>query len=164
MISVITLMGVSGCGKTTVARELADELGWQFIESDAYHSEADIQKMSSGTPLTDEDRLPWLQSLNHALRSNLKEGKQTVLACSALKKKYRDILYTSINPGVYVFLKGDFGLIWERMQQREHFMRPEMLQSQFDDLEEPSDALTIDIELPVPEIVRRICDAFSLKD
>jgi carbohydrate kinase (thermoresistant glucokinase family) len=100
MISVITLMGVSGCGKTTVARELADELGWQFIESDAYHSAADIQKMSSGTPLTDEDRLPWLQSLNHALRSNLKEGKRTVLACSALKEEYREILYTSISSGV----------------------------------------------------------------
>lgn len=164
MISVITLMGVSGCGKTTVARELADELGWQFIESDAYHSAADIQKMSSGIPLTDEDRLPWLQSLNHALRSNLKGGKQTVLACSALKQNYREILYTSIGSGVFVFLKGDFDLIWKRMQQREHFMRPEMLQSQFDDLEEPKDTLTIDIELPVHEIIKRIRCAFGLED
>jgi carbohydrate kinase (thermoresistant glucokinase family) len=92
MISVITVMGVSGCGKTTIASKLADRLGWQFIESDDYHSESDIQKMSSGIPLTNADRWPWLECLNTLLRDEINLGQHIVLACSALKQSYRDVL------------------------------------------------------------------------
>ena len=156
MISVITVMGVSGCGKTTIGSVLAKQLGWKFIESDDYHSEADIQKMSNGIPLRDADRWPWLERLNELLLEKLDHGQQIVLACSALKQSYRDKLYANIQDGVYVFLKGSYDLIRERMQLREHFMKAEMLQSQFDALEEPQDAMVIDIRLSEDEIIRQI--------
>ena len=156
MISVITMMGVSGCGKTTIGNLLADQLGWQFIESDDFHSEADIQKMSSGIPLTDADRWPWLERLNSLLREEINHGQQIVLSCSALKRSYRDVLYSGIEDGVYVYLKGSYDLIRERMQQREHFMKSDMLLSQFDALEEPQDAVVIDIRLSEDEIINQI--------
>jgi gluconokinase len=156
MVSVITVMGVSGCGKTTIGSRLANRLGWKFIESDDYHSEADIQKMSGGIPLSDADRWPWLECLNLILREEIDHGRHIVLACSALKQSYREKLYTGINDGVYVYLKGSYDLIRDRMQQREHFMKADMLQSQFDTLEEPQDAILIDIHLTEHEIIDQI--------
>jgi gluconokinase len=156
MVSVITVMGVSGCGKTTIGSRLANRLGWKFIESDDYHSEADIQKMSGGIPLSDADRWPWLECLNLILREEIHHGRHIVLACSALKQSYREKLYTGIHDGVYVYLKGSYDLIRDRMQQREHFMKADMLQSQFDTLEEPQDAILIDIHLTEHEIIDQI--------
>jgi len=156
MISVITVMGVSGCGKTTIGSALAHRLGWKFIESDEYHSEADIQKMSQGVPLTDEDRWPWLERLNKLLHEEIQDGQRIVLACSALKQSYREILYTGIHDGIYIYLKGSYGLIRKRMQQRKHFMKANMLQSQFDALEEPRNALIFDIRLAEDDIIDQI--------
>ncbi len=156
-------MGVSGSGKTTIGRALADRIGWKFIESDDYHSEADIAKMSAGIPLTDRDRSPWLKELNKQLIAAARDGQSAVLACSALKASYRKILYASINDGVYVYLKGKFELIWSRMQEREHFMKADMLQSQFNDLEEPAEAVIADIRLPTDTIIDHIIDTLDLE-
>lgn len=163
MISVITVMGVSGCGKTTVGLALAERLGWQFIESDDYHTQKDIEKMSAGIPLTDADRWPWLRRLNAALSEALGKGNRVVLACSALKATYRQMLYEGIDGGVYVHLKGPFGMILNRMRQRDHFMKAEMLQSQFDALEDPRDALVVDISQPVSDLVEQIVRALELE-
>jgi len=162
MISVIVVMGVSGCGKTSVGSRLADHLGWQFIESDDFHSAEDIRKMSNGIPLNDEDRWPWLKRLNKALKETIAGGQCVVLACSALKDSYRKMLFTGIENGVVVYLKGSYALIHERMQQRAHFMGEDMLASQFDALEEPGNAFVADIRLPAENIVMDIMREFGL--
>ena len=156
----IITMGVSGSGKSAVGRALAQKLGWDFYEGDDFHSAANIAKMASGIPLTDADRAPWLASL-HALISTCEtKNRPGVLACSALKESYRQTLLAG-NPGVrIVYLQGSYELIWSRMSARPgHYMKPSMLQSQFDALEEPENALTMDIDLPVDEIVSRIITA-----
>ena len=162
MVPVITLMGVSGCGKTTVGIALSEYLGWKFIESDDYHSDDDIRKMSAGIPLTDQDRWPWLVKINHALLDAISKGEKVVLACSALKRSYREMLYASIKNGVYVYLKGSYSLIQKRMLAREHFMKAGLLQSQFDALEEPKDAVVIDIRSSVSTIVEQIAKSLQL--
>lgn len=149
-------MGVSGCGKTTIAARLAEELGWTFIESDSFHSEEHIRKMASGIPLTDADRQPWLETLHGLLADLGKKNNSAVLACSALKKTYRQTLSASLKNIRFVYLKGDYDLIWQRMQERQHYMKPSMLKSQFETLEEPEDALVIDISLPPEMIVSQI--------
>lgn len=154
-------MGVSGCGKTTIGTALANRLGWTLIESDNYHSSADIHKMSVSIPLTDADRFPWLENLNELLLAEQRTGNSIVLACSALKHSYRNLLYRDINCGMFVYLKGSYTLILARMQEREHFMKPEMLQSQFDALEEPRDALYIEIEQSVASIVDQIITSIN---
>jgi gluconokinase len=143
------IMGVSGCGKTSVGKELASRLNWTFYDGDDFLSPTNIAQMAQGTPLSDADRAPWLASL-HNLISTCSTG---VLACSALKERYRRILLAD-NPNVkIVYLKGSYDLIWSRMAARTgHFMRPAMLQTQFDILEEPADALTVDASLPVDDI------------
>jgi len=161
-ITILTLMGVSGCGKTSVGKMLSARLGWDFIESDDYHSEADIEKMSAGIPLTDDDRWPWLERLHGVIKQKQADGIPLVLACSALKESYRDLLYKGLSRCVYVYLKGDFNLIYTRMRQRAHFMKAHMLQSQFDVLKEPSNAFVVDIKSPVPQIVDIIISAYSL--
>ena len=149
-------MGVSGCGKSTIGSSLAEKLGWIFIESDDYHSEEHIHKMASGIPLTDVDRLPWLETL-HALLSELNQKNQpVVLACSALKEKYRQTLINGLRNVQFVYLKGDYELIWKRMQERQHYMKPSMLKSQFEALEEPENALVIDVALPPERIILEI--------
>lgn len=148
----VILMGVSGCGKTTIGEMLAEQLGWEFIESDAYHSERDIQKMSSGIPLTDQDRWPWLHTLNALLADRMRNERSVVLACSALKASYRRVLSQGLDQVLFIYLKGNYALIFNRMRQRQHFMKPDMLKSQFDTLEEPSDALVVDIS-DTPECI-----------
>jgi len=155
-------MGVSGCGKTIIGTTLADKLGWEFIESDSYHSQEDIRKMSNGIPLTDADRWPWLERLHSLLAEKQADGIPVILACSALKESYRQILCEGLRRCEYVYLKGKYDLIWKRMRQREHFMKPAMLQSQFDELEEPIDALTVLISQPVDQIIEKIINHFSL--
>ena len=134
---VIIIFGVSGAGKTTLGQLLAQELRWKFYEADDFHSQANIDKMRQGVPLTDEDRWPWLESLRELIKQCLAAGENAVLACSALKESYRRCL--RVSPEVkLVYLRGDYALIEQQLQQRrEHFMDPKLLRSQFADLEEP---------------------------
>ncbi len=155
------VMGVSGCGKTTVGRLLAQRLHWDFLDADDYHSPENIAKMKAGIPLTDSDRLPWLATLNELLLAALKQGRHPVLACSALKESYRLSLRQGIDGLQLVYLKGSYDLIWSRIAQRQgHYMKPDMLRSQFETLEEPADALVVDIRLTPEEIVEQILKTF----
>jgi gluconokinase len=152
------VMGVSGCGKSTVGRMLAGRLGWDFFDGDDFHSPANIAKMRTGIPLTDEDRAPWLAALHNVLADTLRAGRHPVLACSALKERYRSSLRERIDGLRIVYLKGEFDLILARMQVRPgHYMKPGMLQSQFDALEEPADAWTFDVSLPPDTVTDILC-------
>lgn len=153
----VIVMGVAGSGKTTVGEALARHLGWNFYDADAFHPAANIEKMANGTPLTDSDRAPWLAALHSLISTSLKENRPGVLACSALKESYRQKLLEG-NDGVQiVYLKGSYDLIWSRLSRRkDHYMKPQMLQSQFETLEEPEDALTLDVSLPVADLVGEI--------
>ena len=131
----LVVMGVSGTGKSTVAHSLRDRLGWEFAEGDDYHPQANVDKMASGRPLVDEDRWPWLQILADWTRERDERGEPTVLTCSALRRVYRDILRRG-GPGTFfVHLTGDKGMLLERMEERDHFMPPSLLESQLDTLE-----------------------------
>jgi gluconokinase len=153
------LMGVSGCGKTTIGKALAHRLGWDFYDADDFHPPANVAKMAGGIPLSDKDRAPWLAALHELISSCLKADRSAVLACSALRERYRQQLLGD-NIGVQiVYLKGSFNLIRARMTSRSrHYMQSTMLQSQFDALEEPCDALVIDASLSVDEIVAHILE------
>lgn len=155
-IRVIVLMGVSGCGKTSIGRLLARRLGWEYLESDEHHSQEDIRKMSSGVPLSDEDRWPWLEKLNGLLREANRSDSQVVLGCSALKAAYRRTLADGVDGLVFVHLKGDYPLIYDRMQSRRHFMGADMLRSQFEILEETPDLIEVDIRDEPKKIVDQI--------
>jgi len=161
-IRFLIVMGVSGSGKTSVGKALAESLGWDFYDADDFHPPANVAKMASGIPLDDSDRAPWLTALHDLISSSLKQNKPGVLACSALKERYRQQLMNG-NEGVQlVYLKGSYDLIWSRMLARkEHYMKPHMLQSQFDALEEPTNALTIEISVPVDEIIQEIMQVIS---
>ena len=151
------VMGVSGSGKTSVGKALADHLGWDFYDADDFHPPINISKMAGGIPLDDSDRVPWLAALHNLISSNLKKNQPCVLACSALKEHYRQKLLEGNKDVQLVYLKGAYDLIWSRISMREdHYMKPHMLQSQFDALEEPVNALTIDISSSADEIVREI--------
>jgi gluconokinase len=151
---VLVLMGVSGTGKTTVGKVLATKLDWDFVEGDDYHPIANIEKMRAGIPLTDEDRRPWLRALRQRIEDACEQGKNIVLACSALKREYRQYLERhDLECVYYVFLHGPEELIRRRLAEREgHFMDPDLLQSQFDSLEVPEGALQVDIT-PDPEAI-----------
>jgi gluconokinase len=155
----IIVMGVSGSGKTSVGKSLAEQLGWDFYDADDFHPPENIAKMASGIALNDSDRAPWLASLHDLISSTLKAGRRGVLACSALKERYRQQLLDS-NPDVQiVYLKGTYDLIWSRMSKRsDHYMKPQMLQSQFETLEEPDHALTVSASKPVTEIVQELVE------
>ena len=156
-VRFFVVMGVSGCGKSSVGEALANQLGWDFYDADDFHPPENVSKMASGTPLNDSDRAPWLATLHDLISSNLTRNQPGVLACSALKERYRQQLLDG-NPNVQiVYLKGSYDLIWSRMEKRtDHYMKPHMLRSQFDALEEPTDALTVDISVSVDEIVQEI--------
>jgi gluconokinase len=153
----IILMGVSGSGKTTIGRLLASRLGWNFYDADDLHPAENIVKMAKGIPLTDPDRIPWLIILHNLISKSLSEKIPGVLGCSALKESYRKILLEGTRQIQLVYLKGDFSLIQSRMNNRsDHFMKSAMLQSQFEILEEPADALVVDISQSTEEILDRI--------
>lgn len=159
MSTAIVLMGVSGSGKTSIGRALSAELGWPFYDGDDFHSPENIKKMSQGIPLTDLDREPWLEVLHGLIEERFCKDENLILACSALKKKYRQQLRSGQENVFFVYLAGDFDLVWSRMLEREdHYMKPEMLSSQFDDLDYPSNALVIDIGQPVELIIEEIVD------
>jgi gluconokinase len=153
----VIVMGVSGSGKTTVGQELAARLGWAFYDADEFHPQENVTKMSSGTPLTDEDRKPWLEALHKLIAENLEQRLSLILACSALKEIYRQHLVRGHEEKTtLVYLEGDFETIYSRMQARQHFMKPAMLQSQFDTLEEPAHAVVVDIRKPEDQVVEEI--------
>jgi gluconokinase len=153
----IIIMGVSGSGKTAVGKALAAKLGWDFYDADDFHPPENITKMASGIPLTDTDRAPWLDSLHDLISTLLNANRPGVLACSALKERYRQRLLEGNEGVLIVYLKGSYGLIRTRMEARSsHYMKSSMLQSQFDSLEEPVNALTVDITLPIDKIVEQI--------
>jgi gluconokinase len=153
----LIVMGVSGCGKTSVGQSLARSLGWEFYDADDFHPPENVVKMANGTPLDDSDRVPWLASLHELISSSLKAERPGVLACSALKERYRRQLMDGNEGTQIVYLKGRYDLIWSRMSVRkDHYMKPQMLKSQFETLEEPSSALTVDISMSVDEIVQEI--------
>jgi gluconokinase len=156
---VVIIYGVSGAGKTTIGRLLARELGWHFIEADDFHPAANIDKMHSGSPLTDEDRWPWLDRLREQIKRSLAAKENAVLACSALKRAYRERLRVG-GEVKFVFLRGNYALIAEQLSQRRgHFMNPALLRSQFADLEEPQSdegVLTINLGRTPQELVEEI--------
>ena len=156
-ITSFLIMGVAGSGKTTVGRLLAERLRWEFLDADDFHPSANIAKMEAGIPLDDSDRAPWLAALNEALTSALAAGRHPVLACSALKESYREVLRRGIDGLQIVYLKGGYELLWSRLANRKgHYMKPELLRSQFEALEEPSDALVVNVRLGVERIVDEI--------
>lgn len=159
MIRFFIVMGVSGCGKTSVGKLLAEQLGWDFYDADEFHPPINVKKMADGIPLNDSDRAPWLASLRGLILSSLKGDKPGVLACSALKELYRQQLLKD-NEGIQlIYLKGSYDLIWSRMSARKgHYMKPEMLQSQFETLEEPANALTIDVSTPMDDIISKVLE------
>lgn len=150
----VVVMGVSGCGKTTVGLALARRLGSRFVDADDWHPPANVAKMQAGLPLDDADRAPWLERLNAVLRHAAARDLPVVLACSALRARYRETLADRL-PGVrFVFLRGSFDTIARRVAAREHrYMPASLLASQFDALEPPADAIELDVDAPVDALV-----------
>jgi len=160
---LIIMTGVSGSGKTTIGRMLAEKLDRQFIDADDLHSEDAVNKMKNGIALTDDDRLPWLKTIRTIISKMLDGNINAIIACSALKKSYRQILRGDNDNVLFVFLKGDFDLVEKRLAQRKgHFMPASLLAGQFADLEEPADALVLDISQTPAEIARFIIDKLEL--
>ncbi|MEO5714198.1 MAG: gluconokinase [Luteolibacter sp.] len=159
------VMGVSGCGKSTVAALLASGAGGVFLDADDFHPAENKAKMAASIPLTDEDRWPWLDALNVELRARSEGGQTVFLACSALREVYRSRLAAGL-PGLrFIYLKGPKELIIGRLQGREgHFMPPALLASQFAILEEPADAIVVPIEMLLEEMVRVILAELSLPE
>jgi carbohydrate kinase (thermoresistant glucokinase family) len=162
-ISAVIVMGVSGCGKTTVGKALAEGLWWEFIEADDLHSAANVAKMSAGFPLTDADRAPWLAAVRAAIEACNGRGSRAVVACSALKEAYRLVLAPDPGRARFVHLRGDFPLIKGRLGGRGgHFMKESLLRSQFETLEEPTYALTLDASQPADVIIKRIREVLGI--
>ncbi|MGF1677552.1 MAG: gluconokinase [Rivularia sp. (in: cyanobacteria)] len=154
---IILVMGVSGSGKTTVGKKLAESLGWEFRDADDFHSQENVEKMLHGIALDDGDRLPWLQKIQDVIKEYLSENKNLVLSCSALKENYRQMLLVNKESVKLVYLKGSFDLIQKRLQERlNHFMSEKLLKSQFDILEEPTNVIVVDISEPLEAIVQAI--------
>ena len=162
---IVIVFGVSGAGKTTIGKLLAEELGWHFYEADDFHPRANIEKMHRGVPLTDEDRWPWLERLRELIKRCVQSGENAVLACSALKRAYRQRLDVS-GEVKFVFLREDYALIAKHLRhRRDHFMNPTLLRSQFVDLEEPKpneETLTIELGRTPRELVDEIKTKLNL--
>lgn len=162
----IILMGVSGSGKSTIGAAVAREIKAKFIDGDDLHPRANIQKMASGQPLNDDDRAPWLQRLNDAAYSLNHKNETGIIVCSALKRRYRDLLRKDNDNMVFVYLKGSFEVILARLQARSgHFMPTELLKSQFEALEEPGDdekdVICVDIDTDIEGVVGRCVAALK---
>ena len=156
-------MGPTGSGKTTIGKLLAAQMNWEFADGDSFHSPANIEKMSRGIPLTDSDRIPWLNSIREAIVQWDAQHENVVLACSALKRTYRDKLQINSNVKL-VYLKGSIELLRERVHSRKgHYATEQLLASQFADLEEPADAITVDVSPSPEEIVAEIRTKLALK-
>lgn len=162
---IIIVMGVSGSGKSTIGKLLADSLEWEFSDADAFHSPENVEKMRRGIPLSEADRMPWLQDLQTAIKHWLQENQNVVLACSALKDSYRQFLVLDSDREriKLVYLKGSYELIQMRLQERHnHYMSEKLLNSQFYTLEEPLDTISMDIAQPPQLIVQNIRTALGI--
>jgi carbohydrate kinase (thermoresistant glucokinase family) len=154
---LILVMGVAGSGKSTVGSTLAAALGWEFADADEYHSPANVAKMAAGVPLTDEDRVPWLDALHTTLRQRESNGRHVVLACSALRASYRNRICAASSQPTIVYLKAARSLVFERMSRRPgHFMPVSLIDSQFAALEEPHDALVFAADGRLDDIVSAV--------
>ncbi len=160
---VLILMGPMGCGKTTIGKMLAKKLGWPFYDGDAFHPKENVEKMRAGIALTDEDRRLWLEKLRDNIERWLKERQDTVLACSALKQSYRDILGVDQKNVRTIYLKGSYQLLRKRIEDRQHpYMNKDLLRSQLDTLEEPEEGLRADISATPEMIVSTIIQNLKL--
>lgn len=154
---IVLVMGVSGSGKTAIGEALARELGWKYLDADDYHSAENVAKMAAGIPLEDADRWPWLDRINAELLKMQKQSRSAVIGCSALKQAYRERLARGLPDFEVVYLRGDFGLIHSRIATRKHrFMPATLLQSQFDALEPPAQAIEVDVSAPVESSLSKI--------
>jgi carbohydrate kinase (thermoresistant glucokinase family) len=161
---VLILMGPMGCGKTAIGRMLAEKLGWPFYDADDFHPEENVEKMRAGIALSDEDRRLWLEKLRGHIQRWLKEKENTILACSALKQAYRDILGVDQRTVRTVYLKGSYPLLRKRIEERQHpYMDKGLLRSQLDALEEPKDGLRVDISATPETIVSTIIQNLKLE-
>jgi gluconokinase len=160
---ILILMGVAGSGKTTIGQMLAKELSWPFYDGDDFHPPANIDKMSRGVALTDDDRVTWLASLRQLIARLLSKRQSAIITCSALKQSYRQDLKKHDDNVQFVYLKGDRDLIRQRLEQRSgHFMKANLLASQFEALEEPEGVLTVDAANTPQAIIAAIRGGFSL--
>jgi gluconokinase len=159
---IVVIMGVSGSGKSTIGQLLASELHFRFLDGDLLHPPANIEKMTQGIALTDADRVPWLDAIHARLVESFQHGEHLVVACSALKQRYREKLENGVSI-TWVYLKGSYALIRERLQHRQHhFMKAQMLASQFADLEEPTGAIVIDVAAEPTVAVKQIVSALPV--
>ena len=160
---ILILMGVAGSGKTTIGQLLAADLGWPFYDGDDFHPPENINKMRNGWPLTDEDRRAWLAALRRLIDGLLHEHASAIIACSALKQAYRERLQGKDIDIRFVYLKGSYELIHQRLQARQgHFMQADLLASQYEALEEPGEALTVDIAAAPTAIIACIKKALAV--
>ncbi len=164
--NVFILMGVSATGKTTLGHALASATGGAFFDGDDYHPESNRLRMASGESLDDSDRRPWLEILAALISERANHPTPTFIACSALKKSYREILRSEYPPLAFLFLTTDPEILRQRITERyeagEHFMPPSLLVSQLETLETPGDALELDVSRPVPDLVKTFLSRFSL--
>lgn len=160
---IILLMGVSGSGKTTLGKLLSERLKWPFYDADDFQPRENLAKMAQGLPLNDRDRRPWLLAIHDLLRGLAAKRGKAVIACSALKRDYRDLLGAGMQGVRYVYLKGEFALMRDRLERRQgHFFKAALLGSQFEILEEPEDALTVEVDNPPDSIADRILKGLGL--
>ncbi|ARD30186.1 gluconokinase [Acinetobacter lactucae] len=164
---IVIAMGVCGTGKTLIGELLSEQLACEFLDGDTLHSAANKSKMSQGIPLTDEDRMPWLQAIRKVIEEKQQAGETAVFTCSSLKRVYRDILRGSDQNVQFVYLKGSYELLQQRLAERAgHFFDPSLLQTQLDTLEEPDahEAITIDIALTPEQIVVQVMQKLGITD
>lgn len=161
---ILILMGAAGSGKTTLGKLLSAELGWPFYDGDDYHPQGNIAKMAQGLALNDQDRMPWLRALHDLIAGILAGRGQGIVACSALKGAYRDVLQGNLGGIVFVYLKGSYALLEARLKARKgHYFKTDLLTTQLEILEEPEQALTVDASLELPVLAAAIRRALNLQ-